>query len=92
MTVCVRKSGVDLPLAQRETVAGETATMFAMSLPWSPPPSRRRSRTCLTAAAMVSADPSVGRMCSPPFGTPITGQRSCLLASAQRVLRPVLSS
>ena len=51
MTVCVRRSGEALPLDHRDTVAGETATMLAMSLPWSPPSSRSRSRILLTAFA-----------------------------------------
>src|SRR3954453_8754442 len=52
MTVCVRRSGVAFPLDQRETVAGETRTMLAISFPWRPPSSRRRSSVLLTAVAM----------------------------------------
>ena len=43
------RSGVALPLDQRETVAGDTETILAMSLPCSPPSSFSRSSILLTA-------------------------------------------
>src|SRR5580704_16882354 len=55
MTVCVLRSGVALPLDQRDTVAGDTATMFARSLPCRPPLSLRTSIIFLTAVDILSA-------------------------------------
>src|SRR6185312_8000148 len=53
MMSCVFGCGRALPEVHRETVAGETSAMFATSIPFSPPRSRRSSMISATALGIV---------------------------------------